>query len=45
MGGNLVAEVAVGAPVRVVYAQPRTDPSSDRRPDLPVDSALSVRMK
>jgi hypothetical protein len=36
MGGNLVAELAVGTPIRVVYAQLRADPSSGRRPDLHV---------
>jgi hypothetical protein len=33
MGGNLVAKVAVGTPIRVVDAQLRADTSSDQRPE------------
>jgi hypothetical protein len=42
MGGNLVAEVAVGTPIRVVDAQLRADPPADQRPDL-VDMEVIVR--
>jgi hypothetical protein len=47
MGGNLVAEVAVGTPIRVVYAQLRAYPTADRRPDLPksVTSAACMVMR
>jgi hypothetical protein len=42
MGGNLVAEVAVGTPIRVVDAQLRADPPADQRPDL-LDMEVIVR--